>query len=179
MADEVQAALSLLGLGDAAGIPPLPVDALLEHGPGELRDWIVAVMGAPTARTAWLGALASRLGGTASADHVDVDLGGGPVTARIGIDAATAPSGHLTVTPQLTVILSAVSGAVRIGAEAGADLLVIDTASGAIVPVPRTEVAVTAVGTGAGPPPSCCTPLPSTSARCASGSRSTRARRPR
>ena len=71
-ADEVQAALSLLGLGDAAGIPPLPVDDLLEHGIGELRDWIVAVMGEPTARSAWLGALASLLGGTASADHVDV-----------------------------------------------------------------------------------------------------------
>ena len=149
-ADEVQAALSLLGLGDAAGIPPLPVDDLLAHGVGELRDWFVAAMGEPTARSAWLGSLASLLGGNASADHVDVDLGGGPVTARIGVDAATAPSGHLTVTPQLSVILSAASGSARIGAEASADLFVIDTATGAIVPVPRTEVVVTAVGSGTG-----------------------------
>jgi hypothetical protein len=149
-ADEVQAALSLLGLGDAADIPPLPVDDLLEHGVGELRDWFVAVMGATTARAAWLSELASLLGGTASQDHVDVDLGGGPVTARVGIQAATAPSGHLTVTPQLTLILSAVSGSVRIGAEAKADLVAIDTATGAIVPVPHTELAVTAVGSGSG-----------------------------
>jgi hypothetical protein len=149
-ADEVQAALSLLGLGEAAGIPPLPVDDLLEHGVGELRDWFVAVMGETTARTAWLSSLASLLGGAASADHVDVDLGGGPVTARIGIQAATGPSGHLTVTPQVTLILSAVSGSVRIGAEASADLAVIDTATGAIVPVPHTEVVVTAVGSGSG-----------------------------
>jgi hypothetical protein len=149
-ADEVQAALSLLGLGDAADIPPLPVDDVLEHGVGELRDWFVAVTGEATARAAWLSALASLLGGAASGDHVDVDLGGGPVTARIGMRAATAPSGHLTVTPQLGLILSAVSGSVRIGTEAAADLLVIDTATGAIVPVPHAEVVVTAVGSGSG-----------------------------
>ena len=149
-ADEVQAALSLLGLGDAAEIPPLPVDDLLAHGVGELRDWFVAAMGDTTARTAWLSSLASLLGGNPSADHVDVDLGGGPVTARIGIQVATAPSGHLTVTPQLTLILSAVSGSVRIGAEASADLALIDTATGAITPVPHTEVVVTAVGSGTG-----------------------------
>ena len=149
-ADEIEAALSLLGLGNATDIPPLPVDELLEHGIGELRDWFVSVIGDTTARGAWLSALASLLGGTPSADHVDVTIGGGPVTARIGMQAATAPSGHLTVTPQLALVLSAVSGSVRIGAEASADLLVIDTATGAIVPVPHTEVVVTAVGSGSG-----------------------------
>jgi hypothetical protein len=149
-AAEVRAALSLLGLGDAAGIPPLPVDELIANGVGELRDWFVAVMGAQAARSAWLSSLASLLGGTATADHVDVDIGGGPVTARIAIQAATAPSGHLTVTPRLTLSLDTVSGSVRIGAEAVADLLAIDTATGALTPVPHAEMLVTAVGSGTG-----------------------------
>jgi large repetitive protein len=149
-AAEVRAALSLLGLGDAAGIPPLPVDELIANGVGELRDWFVAVMGAQAARSAWLSSLASLLGGAASADHVDVDIGGGPVTARIAIQAATAPSGHLTVTPRLSLNLDTVSGSVRIGAEAVADLLAIDTATGTLTPVPHVEMVVTAVGSGTG-----------------------------
>ena len=148
-AAEVRAALSLLGLGDAAGIPPLPVDELIANGVGELRDWFVAVMGAQAARSAWLSSLASLLGGSAGADHVDIAIGGGPVTARIAIQAATAASGHLTVTPRLTLSLNAVSGSVKIGAEAVADLLAIDTATGALTPVPHADVVVTATGSGA------------------------------
>jgi hypothetical protein len=148
-AAQVRAALSLLGLGDAAGIRPLPVDDLIANGVGELRDWFVAVMGAQAARSAWLSSLASLLGGSAGADHVDVDIGGGPVTARLDIQAPTAPSGHLIVTPRLSLSLETVSGSVRIGAEAVADLLAIDTATGALTPVPHAEMVVTATGSGA------------------------------
>ena len=40
-AAEVEAALSLLGLGTTAGIPTLPVDDLIATAPSALRDWFV------------------------------------------------------------------------------------------------------------------------------------------
>ena len=135
--------------GDAAGIPPLPVAELVDQGVDRLRDWFVEVMGAAPARTAWLTALAQLLGGTVTGDHVAIHIGGGPVTARIGIRAVTAPSGHLVVTPQLGLSLSTTVGTVRLGAEAVADLVTIDTATGALTPIPNAEVVVTAAGAGA------------------------------
>jgi len=148
-AAEVGAALDLLGIGDATGIPPLPVAELVDQGVDRLRDWFIEVMGAAPARTAWLAALAQLLGGTVSGDHVAIRIGAGPVTATIGISTATAPSGHLVVTPQLGLSMSTDSGGVRLGAEAVADLVTIDTATGALSPVPSAEVVVTAAGVGA------------------------------
>jgi large repetitive protein len=150
-AAEVGAALSLLGLGAGSQIPALPVADLVAHGPGKLRDWFVAVMGDATARGHWLQALADLLGGTVQNGMVTVQLGGGPVRADIGFDAAPGPSGHLLVTPTLGLDLGLdVAGSIRLGAGARADLLTIDTATGALAPVPDVEIAVTAVGTGAG-----------------------------
>ncbi|MCW2645081.1 MAG: putative transcriptional activator SRCAP-like protein, partial [Pseudonocardiales bacterium] len=148
-AAEVGAALDLLGIGGAAGIPPLPVAELVDQGVDRLRDWFVEVMGAAPARAAWLTALSQLLGGTVTGDHVAIQIGGGPVTATIGIRAATTPSGHLVVTPQLGLSLSSTVGTVRLGAEAVADLVAIDTATGALTPIPDAEIVVTAAGTGA------------------------------
>ncbi|HEU5266131.1 MAG TPA: hypothetical protein VFU35_05500, partial [Jatrophihabitans sp.] len=151
-AAEVEAALSLLGLGTTVGIPALPVDDLLAHGSRALRDWFVAVMASTTAQSAWLGALADLLGGTTGTNSVTVPIGSGVVSAEIGFTAATGPSGHLVVTPSLGLVLrpSVVAGAVQVGVEATVDLLSIDTATGALTAVPDVEIVATAAGTGGG-----------------------------
>jgi hypothetical protein len=150
-AQEVGAALDLLGLGNSAGIPPLPVAAVLEHGVDELRNWFTDLMGADTARGAWLGALSQLLGGTVTAGQVQIPIGAGPVTAVIGLRAVNGPGGHLQVTPQLGLSVHAeVAGAIRLGAEASADLFTVDVATGSISPVPRADVVLTATGSGAG-----------------------------
>ena len=81
--DEARAALNLLGLGDAAGIPPLPVADLLDRGVDELRDWFTSLIGAPAARDAWMGSLAGLLGGSVEAgptdDLVRIPIPGSPV----------------------------------------------------------------------------------------------------
>ncbi len=153
--DEARAALDLLGLGDAVGIPPLPVADLLDRGVDELRDWFTGLVGAPAARDAWMGSLAGLLGGSVDSgptgDLVRIPVPGSPVTVEIGFSAATGPSGHLIVTPRLGITLTAdVAGAVRLGAEAVADVLTIDTATGALSAVPHVEVVATATGAGAG-----------------------------
>ncbi|RZU11327.1 hypothetical protein EV645_6489 [Kribbella rubisoli] len=146
---DVQAALSLLGLGAAAGIPPLPVAELLSQGPSRLRDWFTAIMGSPTARDAWLAVLAELLHGSLSSGLVKIPIPGGRATAELEFAAQTGPSGHLVVTPRLTVRLSTdVAGAVRLGAEATADLFTIDTANAAMQVLPNAEIAVTATGAG-------------------------------
>lgn len=153
--DEARAALNLLGLGDAAGIPPLPVADLLDRGVDELRDWFTSLIGAPAARDAWMGSLAGLLGGSVEAgptdDLVRIPIPGSPVVAEIGFSATTGPGGHLVVTPRLGLTLTAdVAGAVRLGAEVVADLLTIDTATGALAAIPHVEIVATATGSGAG-----------------------------
>ncbi len=150
-ATEAKAALDLLGLGDAAGIPALPVDAVVAHGVAALQDWFVSLMGSAAARTAWLASLGQLLGGTPGTDHVDIPIGAGPVHARLSLDTATGASGHLLLTPRLGLTLATdVGGAITLGAEANAALFVLDVANGAITPVPEAEVVVTATGTGGG-----------------------------
>ncbi len=149
-ADEVEAVLSLLGLGSTAGIPPLPVEQLISQGASALRDWFVELMGSAGAQTAWLGALRDLLGGTVGTNSVTVPIGAGPVAAQIGFRAVTGPSGHLLVTPTLGLVLapSVAAGVVQLGAAASVDLLTIDTATGALHAVPDVEIAVSATGTG-------------------------------
>ena len=150
-AAEAKAALDLLGLGDAAGIPALPVDAVVAHGVTALQGWFVSLMGAPAARTAWLASLGQLLGGTTGTDHVDIPIGAGPVHARLSLDTATGASGHLLITPRLGLTLATdVGAAITLGAEANAALFTLDVANGAITPVPEAEVVVTATGTGGG-----------------------------
>jgi hypothetical protein len=148
---DVRAALELLGLGTTAGIPPLPVADLLDRGVAELRIWFMSVMGAPAAREAWLGALAGLLHGTVSSDLVQIPIPGGHVAVELGFTTQTGTGGHLVVTPRLGVSFTAdVAGAVTLGAAAVADLLTIDTATGALTAIPRVEVVATATGSGAG-----------------------------
>ncbi|MEP7021629.1 MAG: hypothetical protein ABI808_13330, partial [Pseudonocardiales bacterium] len=151
-ATQVHAVLELLGLGDDnSAITPLPVAELVDQGVARLREWFVDVMGAQDKRRAWLAMLAQLFGATAlpATDHIDISISS-EVTARIGIRAVTAPSGHLIVTPRLGLSLSKAVGSVLLGAEAVADLLAIDTATAVLSPLPNAEFVVTAKGSGAG-----------------------------
>ncbi|HTY73503.1 MAG TPA: DUF6603 domain-containing protein [Actinomycetes bacterium] len=150
-ADEVGALLDLLGMGTATDIPALPVEQVLADGVAALRAWAVDVVGTPAARDAWLAALGDVLGGTVSDGVLAVPVGGGGVTATVGLQAAQGPGGHLQVTPRLGLSLHAdVAGAVRLGAEATADLLTIDVGTGGLQALPYADLVVTATGTGAG-----------------------------
>src|SRR5690348_4113884 len=150
-AADAGAALSLLGLSDGSQVPSLPVADLVEHGADKLRDWFVGVMGDAAARGHWLQALADLLGGTVANGLVQVQIGGSPVHIEIGLGATTGASGHLMVTPTLGLNVGLdVAGAIHLAAEAKADLLTIDTSTGALTPVPDVEIAVTAMGNGAG-----------------------------
>jgi hypothetical protein len=155
-ATQARAMLDLLGLGSAAGIPPLPVEDLLAHGVSALQSWFVAVMGAGSARAAWLDSLSTVLGGTPVTEelttaHVDIPIGSGPVIARLSLTASTGASGHLLITPALGLTYRTdLAGAITIGAEAKADLFTLDVASGTITAAPAAEFVLTCAGTGAG-----------------------------
>jgi hypothetical protein len=155
-ATQAKAMLDLLGLGNATGIPPLPVEDLLAHGVPALQSWFVAVMGVESARAAWLSSLSTVLGGTPGIENLttayaDIPIGSGPVSARLSLAASTGASGHLLITPALGLTLRTdVAGAITIGAEANAALFTLDVSSGVITAAPEAEFVVTCTGTGAG-----------------------------
>jgi len=150
-AAQAAAALDLLGLGTAAGIPALPVADVIAHGASALRAWFISLMGSDQARAAWLGSLGQLLDGTTAGDSLDIPIGDGPVTARLTLATSTGASGHLLITPQLGLTLqSGAAGPVTLGAEAAAALFTLDVADGSITPVPEAQFAVTAAGTGTG-----------------------------
>jgi hypothetical protein len=149
---EVKAVLDLVGLGDSTAIPMLPVEQVLAQGAAALQSWLHALMTTPAARTAWLGAIGDLLGGTASGDQVDIPIGSGPVSARVGVAVVTGPDGHMRVTPQLGLSVGAdVAGSIHLGVEASADVFTLDADRGTIDVLPRVDVAVTTAGNGSGP----------------------------
>jgi hypothetical protein len=150
-AAQVNAVLDLAGLGDAAGIPPLPVAELAGQGVAALRDWFVQLLGSDPARAAWLHAIGQLFGvDSSAADHVDLPIGTGPVRARLTLATATGASGHLILTPRLGLVIATPIAAdeIELGVEANADLFTLDVATGAFTAVPSAEVVVTATGTG-------------------------------
>ena len=149
-ADELAALLDLLGLGDAAAIPALPVQDVLARGAEALRDWFTEVMSDVAARAGWTASLAQLLGGTVSGDLVDIALGSGGVTAQLGLRSATGPGGYPQVTPRVGLSFTTVAGDVRLGGQVMADLFQLDVGTGSMTPLPYVDVAVTATGSGTG-----------------------------
>lgn len=58
----LRALLALLGLGDRAGIPPLPLAGVFEDGPVALSGWLNQVVTGPGSLVAWLETLAELVG---------------------------------------------------------------------------------------------------------------------
>jgi hypothetical protein len=126
--------IAMLGLGGAAGIPSLPLDQLVSQGVSALATWFESVVSSAPARAAWLGNLASLLGGTTSGDEVRLSLGSAEVA--IGVRVAAGTGGHSLVTPTLSFGLT--QGDVRVRAEA--DLLSLDLASRSATALPAFSV---------------------------------------
>ncbi|HZG93377.1 MAG TPA: hypothetical protein VEZ46_01580, partial [Mycobacteriales bacterium] len=151
-AAQVGAVLDLLGLGDAATIPPLPVADVLERGADAVRDWFTDLVSTPAALTAWLTSLAELFPGSSVAGgDVSVPISGGPVSVQVGFRSATGSGGHPQVTPRIGVQFTTdVAGGVRLGGRVAVDLFTIDVGTGTLTPLPYADVAVTARGSGSG-----------------------------
>lgn len=149
----VLAALDLVGLGDDPAIPPLSMEAIAAQGVGALRAWFATTMADATVRDAWLGALHGVVGGTLGAGELRVALGGGPVVLVVGVASVPGPDGHLRVTPhvglELSTVVGAGPGAVRIGARASIDIVTVDLFDGTLTPLPDVELLVELTGDGA------------------------------
>ena len=103
------ALLGLLGLGGEEGIPPLPLEDLLEHGRAALWQWLAA-LAAPAAALAWVEALADLLSEEAAVDGdgsatrpARLRLAVGPATLEIALLARTEPDGTPVVVPRFSV----------------------------------------------------------------------------
>jgi hypothetical protein len=115
--------IGLLGLGAAGSVPSLPLDQLASQGVAALATWFESVISSPAARTAWLGDLASLLGGAVAGDEVKLSIGAAQVV--LGVRVASGTGGHPVVTPAISFGIT--QGDVRVRAEA--DLLRLDLAT--------------------------------------------------
>ncbi|RZS86838.1 hypothetical protein EV189_2254 [Motilibacter rhizosphaerae] len=129
---------ALLGLADDA-VPDLPVEDLLR--PGALLGWLRGALAPGPARDAWLAGLAGLLGGSATADGVEVVVAGATLTL--------APELAGSVLVVRTGLHVAGADGVRLALDAVPVRL--DLASGAATALP--ELALSAVLSGAGGTP--------------------------
>ncbi|HEX5100998.1 MAG TPA: hypothetical protein VFV94_15920, partial [Polyangiaceae bacterium] len=147
------AALDLIGLGSDPALPALDLSQLAAEGVAALRSWFAEAMADQTRRRAWLDALGTVIGGTRSGDVLAVALGGGPVNLELSVAAAAGTGGHLRVTPrvglELSTLIGAGAGAVRLRAEGSIEAMTVDLADGAVTPIPSAELHVTLEGNGA------------------------------
>ena len=120
---QLNAIIGLLGLSDGGAIPSLPLDALASQGVQALATWTESVMSNSAARSAWLGHLATLLGGVVAADEVTFTLG--PAQVALGVRVRTGTGGHSIVTPALAASIT--QGDFRACAEA--DLIELDLAT--------------------------------------------------
>lgn len=123
--------VGLLGLSESGGVPSLPLDRLSTQGVQALADWFEDVMADATARTAWLGQLASLVGGAMAGDEVALTIGAAQVQAGVRVTAGTG--GATVVTPAIAA--SVTHGDVRLSVEA--DMLRLDLATRTAHALPR------------------------------------------
>jgi large repetitive protein len=149
------AALDLIGLGGAPGLPPLDVDALTREGVAALRAWFSNAMSDTAQRHAWLDAVRRVIGGTfdVAGNELTIPIAGSPVEIVLGVAAKPGPGGHLRVTPRVGLSLSTLLGsgasAVSLRAQASIDVLTVDIADGHLDPIPNAELHVSMTGNGA------------------------------
>lgn len=118
------AVAGLLGLVSGDAVPDFPVTELRSAGAGALAAWLRTIMTTPAARTAWLGYLATLLGGTRTGETVGFTLGAAALALGLRVD--TGSSGNPRLTPTLAVSLG---DAVARG-EARLDVCSIDLVTG-------------------------------------------------
>jgi large repetitive protein len=130
-AGPLSAFIGLIGLDGSGSIPHLPLDQLASQGVVALATWFESVMSNAAARAAWLGNIATLLGGAAAGDEVTLAVG--PAQASIGVQVASGSGGHAVVTPILGVGIT--QGDFRVRVEA--DLLRLDLATMAATALPN------------------------------------------
>jgi hypothetical protein len=113
---QLSAIIELLGLGGGAGIPSLPLDALASDGVRALATWFESVVSNAAARAAWLGNLATLLGGATAGDQVTFAVG--PAQVAAGVRVRSGSGGHPIVTPTLSANIT--QGDFRVSAEVDA-----------------------------------------------------------
>lgn len=121
----------LLGLG-ADAVDDFPIEQLVAQGPRALGTWLEGILAAPAARQAWLGHVATLVGGTRVGDEVTVSLGAVNAALRFGLRTEAGPSGHL----RLTATLGADVGATSPRVQARADAFRIDLGTGEALALP-------------------------------------------
>ena len=143
----------LLGLRSGDAVPDFPITQLPTLGVKALADWLLDIINSDSARPAWLGYVASLLGGTLVGTEAQFNLGGQAVLA-LSLLVDHGPSGNTRLTPRLGVHLGNATARV----EATADLLSIDLVTGQAIALPRLGVWAAAGNAGqrvldiAGPP---------------------------
>ncbi len=133
-AGPLTAVIGLLGLDGSGNIPHLPLDQLASQGVAALATWFESVMSSTTARAAWLGNLATLVGGAAAGDEVTLTVG--PAQVVIGILVASGAGGHPVVTPTLGFGIT--QGDFRVRVEA--NLLMLDLATMSATALPLLAV---------------------------------------
>jgi large repetitive protein len=128
-----RAIAGLLGLRAVTGLPPLPLADLPVLGLSALVGWVEEVLADDSARDAWLGELASLVGGTVVAADDAVRIAAGRLDVTAGIRVGSGAAGHAVLVPWVELSLDTRAGArVRVSA----DLLRADTGTGACTALP-------------------------------------------
>src|SRR6202011_3208292 len=122
----LSALAGLIGLRDGVGVPALPFATFTTQGVNALSTWLEQVLNAPASRAAWVGQLATLLGGTVHGDQVSFSIGAATLT--IGVGVTTGSDGHIRLTPSLGIALPVNADVVL---RADADLCTINLCTGA------------------------------------------------
>jgi hypothetical protein len=149
--DPAHGLAGLLGLVDGDAVPELPIAEVVTGGPMALAGWFASCL-TGTARGAWLGHLATLLGGSVAgagdATTVRVPVGGG-VTAVLDVRTAPGAAGLPVVTPRVSVRVAGAGGATLAFT---VEPVSIDLATGAAVAVPSLSALASIGSGGVGPP---------------------------
>jgi hypothetical protein len=147
--DPARGLAGLLGLVDGDGVPELPIAEVLTGGPMALAGWFAQCL-AGAARGAWLGHLATLLGGSVAgagdAATVAVPVGGG-VDVVLNVGTAPGAAGLPVVTPRVSLQVAGAAGSTLAFT---VEPVSIDLATGAAVPVPSMTALVRIGSGGAG-----------------------------
>ena len=123
----------ILGLRNVINLPPLPIADLPEQGLSALVAWIESVLNDEAALDAWLGELATLVGGAAVAARNAVEFDIGPAHLFLGLRVTPGAGGHPVLVPWVELSWSPSDGAEL---AAMVDILRADTATGQVTAVP-------------------------------------------
>ena len=143
--DPLRGLATVLGLTD--GVPAFPLDDLAGRGVTALLEWLAAALADGPARTAWLGGLATLVGGSVAgagaAAAVEIDLS--PATLRLGITTVPGAAALATVVPTVSLDVAGANG-VRLALEAEPVRLDLGTLTAVALPRLSLTARITAAG---------------------------------